>query len=769
MKRTAAILFSLICLVANIAAQTEMFQWQTYSSFDTPKQIVEGRDHVYFLADGFLYSFGKSDNEIKELSRKNYLSDSDISMIKYCYAKNILVVAYKNSNIDIIYGTHTYNIPYIKEAAITSSKTINNINFNPEKDEIYISTDFGIIIINSKKYEVKTTFDLGVKIHDTSFMKDRYYILANNNLYSCSDKEIPYKFENWREEALTGGINMIADAEAIWIQSTVSLLKFKENGQISEVKSGTFTSIDKTPGGEIYIYGDNKIIVYNTDETQKDYINLTTYIDYTPISVYCGNNSTTYWILNKKGICSYKRVKDTFTLTANVPIHDKPIVSAPYSLTISGKTLYTIPTGVNIDFEEQSTAANIAYLRNYYWENVSGDDIPSFNSPNRKFATPSKLAIHPDNDQIIYVGTWFDGLYRIKNGKYDAIWNQNNSPIRGVSNNYTLQVSGLSFDSGRNLWFTNYSPDNGLLVLKPDGNMVTFPIEDLRDKKYPSQILHPKQSKTKWIVCQKGPSFIFALNINGTLENKNDDTYRMFKTFIDQDSRTIDGTVFLCATEDMDGKIWIGTDRGPIILNKPDNFRNSSYSCYRVKIPRNDGTNNADLLLNDEIIRAIAVDGANYKWIGTQGSGAYLISPDGLTTLYHFTTKNSLIPSDIIYDIAINQETGEVYFATDKGLASFRAEASEAKEDFNNVYAFPNPVRPDFTGVITITGLELNSLVKITDTVGNQIYQNYSKGGQIVWNGNQSNGKRVKSGVYYVWMSSSDGKEGMVAKIVFIN
>ncbi|MEG1999692.1 MAG: hypothetical protein RR015_06725, partial [Bacteroidales bacterium] len=129
----------------------------------------------------------------------------------------------------------------------------------------------------------------------------------------------------------------------------------------------------------------------------------------------------------------------------------------------------------------------------------------------------------------------------------------------------------------------------------------------------------------------------------------------------------------------------------------------------------------------------------------------------------------SLIPSDIIYDIAINQETGEVYFATDKGLASFRAEASEAKEDFNNVYAFPNPVRPDFTGVITITGLELNSLVKITDTVGNQIYQNYSKGGQIVWNGNQSNGKRVKSGVYYVWMSSSDGKEGMVAKIVFIN
>lgn len=768
MKRITAILFSIICLAANSAAQTEMFQWKTYPSFDNPTQVIEGRDIVYFLSDGYLYSFGKSDNEVKEISRENYLSDTDISMIKYDYAKNILVIAYKNSNIDIFANGRTYNIPYIKESAMTSSKAINNINFNPTGDEIYISTDFGIVIINSKKYEIKTTFDLGIKVLDSTFFKDRYYLLEKNgSLYSCSEKEIPYTFDNWSWKGNVESANMIADKDAIWIQSYANIFRFTESEPISNITSGTFSSIDKTPGGDIYVYGAGRVKVFSSDATQKDDINLPLYIDYIPVRVYCGNNAQTYWTLNKKGIQSYKRGSDTFKLTANIPVHDKPAVAVPYSLAISGKTLYTIPAGINIDFEDESKPANIASLYNYSWENVLSEDIPSFRAA--KFGLTSKLAIHPDNDRIIYVGTWFDGLYRIKDGKFDAVWNSENSIISGVKNNYTNQVSGLSFDADRNLWFTNYSNDQGLIVMKPDGKMVAFTQSDLLDKKYPSQILQPKQSKTKWVICPKGTSFVFALNINGTLENQKDDTYRTFTTFVDQDNKSIDGTAFTCAAEDLDGKIWIGTDRGPIILNRPDNFRASNFACYRVKIPRNDGTNNADLLLNDEIIRAIAVDGANYKWIGTQGSGIYLISPDGLTTLYHFTESNSMLPSDVINDIAINQETGEVYIATDKGLASFRAEASEAQEDFSNVYAFPNPVRPEFTGVITITGLEMNSLVKISDTNGNLIYQNYSKGGQMVWNGNQSNGKRVKSGVYYVWMSSSDGKEGMVAKIVFVN
>ena len=283
-------------------------------------------------------------------------------------------------------------------------------------------------------------------------------------------------------------------------------------------------------------------------------------------------------------------------------------------------------------------------------------------------------------------------------------------------------------------------------------------------------MIHPTKSNAKWFVSQDPTkSCVIALNINGTLEKTSDDKFRQFSTFTDQDGKTIDATTFYCINEDRDGKLWIGTDRGPIIISRPDNFMNSNFTCQRVKIPRNDGTNNADLLLDDETIRAIRTDGANCKWLGTYGNGAFLLSPDGLETIQHFTMENSLLPSNNIYDIAINQENGEVYFATDKGLASFRAEATEEEESYENIYAFPNPVRPEYTGVVTITGLMFNSLVKITDTVGNLIYQAYSKGGQIVWDGNATNGQRVKSGVYYVWASSEDGKEGVVTKIVFIN
>ena len=168
------------------------------------------------------------------------------------------------------------------------------------------------------------------------------------------------------------------------------------------------------------------------------------------------------------------------------------------------------------------------------------------------------------------------------------------------------------------------------------------------------------------------------------------------------------------------------------------------------------------------MIRAIEPDDAGNIWLGTE-TGAYLVSEDGQTTIYHFTTENSVLPSNKIYDIKIKHDTGEVFFATEKGLVSFRAEAAEAKENYDSVYAFPNPVRPEYTGVITITGLEFNSLVKITDTTGNLIYQNYSQGGQMVWDGNRPDGQRVKSGVYYVWMSNSSNKDGKVAKIVVIN
>ena len=785
MKRVLFTIISLLIYISSTFAQSEMFEWQTYSAFDEPKQVIEGKEYIYFLADGYLFSYDKKYAELAEINRDNYLSDSEISLIKYDHSKDMLVIAYKNSNIDILYKNNTYNIPYIKEAIMTTSKTINNINILPSREEIYISTDFGIVIINSKKFEIKNTFELDIKVLDATFFENKYFMIdAERNLNRCSPEDIPYEINNWEivKKFTTTPQNILSLSDALWIQTSGEIWTYYN--EITDVKAqayGKYVSIDINGAGEIYALSktNSYIDVFSQDALKHYKIELLPKLGYTPVSLSNNNKKSLYWLLNDNGIASYNMTEkegseENIIKNDTIPVVDKMAVPVPYSLTISGSTLYCIPMGVCMDNEAfDYPYNNISYLKDYRWHNILGDNVPS---PKDKpadvnfFKLPSKLAIDPKNDEVAYVGTWFDGLYKFEKGEYKENWNYMNSPIIGAANNYANLLSCLAFDENRNLWMTSYSTEQAVLILKPDGKWIVYDhIEDLIDQKYMCNMIHPTKSKTKWFVSQDPTkSHIVALNINGTLENKKDDKYRRFDRFTDQDGKTIDATRFFCIAEDHNGKLWIGTDRGPIILSRPDNFNNKDFTCQRVKIARNDGTNNADLLLDDEEIRAIRVDGANCKWIGTSSNGAYLLSEDGLETIHHFTIENSLLPSNTIYDIAINQESGEVFFATDKGLVSFRAEANEAEENYENIYAFPNPVRPEYTGEVTITGLMFNSLVKITDTVGNLIYQAYSKGGQVVWDGNAPNGQRVKSGVYYVWASSSDGKEGVVTKIVFI-
>lgn len=772
MKRLLLTLITVITSITYISAQSEMYEWKLYSSYSTPQQIVEGRNEVYFLADSYLFSYDKDYSEIREIDCNNLLSDTDITLMRYNYDNDQLVIVYSNSNIDIIEGGHTYNIPYIKSAVITGSKGINNITFSNSTNEIYVSTDFGIVIINSTKHEIKTTFNLGIKIYDATVFNDKYYMLSSDqSLYSCPTSGIPYTLDSWTWCAFMSGIQLMCDGTQIWVRSSSALYQYVETNspKSTKIAEGAFTSLNINREDMIYTYDGEEIRIYNSDTSLSDNIEFTEYMETPPTDVSCNNKSNLYWCVDVDGVKSYKRWGDTLTGSSNIPMLSYPAVPIPLTLEISDGVLYTAPAGVGIYNEDFTiSGANIAKFSNYKWSNIYGEDIPWEISPYKCFALPAAIAIDPSDSNTIYVGTWFDGVYKIVNGEYNAVWNYTNSPITGQGDNWLNSISALAFDSDKNLWMANFSDDQGIVILKPDGTFATIDNYQILDKKYMSQILIPTQSTTKWVISQYDDSFVFAININGTIDSTSDDVYKKFSTFTDQDGKTIDGTTFYCAAEDLDGSIWIGTDRGPITITNPNNFNSSSFTCYRVKIPRDDGTSTADYLLNDEVISAIAVDGANQKWIGTQGSGVYLVSEDGLETLYQFDTSNSVLPSDVIYDIKVNNITGEVFFATEGGLASFRAEATAAKDDYSSIYVFPNPVPPTHYGVITVSGLMYDSLVKITDTQGNLIYQNYSQGGQLVWNGYGTNGSRVKSGVYYVWVSNFDG-DAIVSKFVVIN
>ena len=218
--------------------------------------------------------------------------------------------------------------------------------------------------------------------------------------------------------------------------------------------------------------------------------------------------------------------------------------------------------------------------------------------------------------------------------------------------------------------------------------------------------------------------------------------------------------------EDLDGEVWVGTAAGLSIFYNPASiFTDGNFDSEQILIQQE---GNTQILLETEAINCIEIDGSNRKWIGTKSSGVYLLSDDGLREVYHFTEENSPLPSNTVYDIGINHSNGEVFFATENGVVGFFSTATNFDKEMSNVRVFPNPVRPDYDGNITIDGLAYDTSVKITDIQGNILFETESEGGRAVWNGLLSDGSRPATGVYLVYVSTPLGTADEVRKLTFI-
>jgi len=311
------------------------------------------------------------------------------------------------------------------------------------------------------------------------------------------------------------------------------------------------------------------------------------------------------------------------------------------------------------------------------------------------------------------------------------------------------------------LWITQPEVPGTIKALKPDGtwiiNPVTITVPTVGD------ILITRAGH-KWVLLPRGYG-LFILDDKGTPESFGDD---VSKKLMVTDAENKVFSYYFSFAEDLDGNIWIGTDQGPVVYYSPERIFSTDLKAYRIKIPRNDGSGLADYMLGTEAITAIAVDGANRKWIGTANSGAYLLSPDGITQIAHYNESSSPLFSNTITSISVDNLTGNVWFATSKGVQSLRGDATEGAERFTDVYAFPNPVREDFEGNLTITGLLKETRVSITDISGNLVYKTVSDGGQASWNLRTYNGQRVATGVYMAFCAAADGSQSCVVKVLVI-
>ena len=442
-----------------------------------------------------------------------------------------------------------------------------------------------------------------------------------------------------------------------------------------------------------------------------------------------------------------------------------------YEMKFMNNQLYTTG-GQYSSFIQKNLPGRIQVLKDDDWqvyqENVSS--VIGF-----EYNDIDCLDVNPLDETHVFAGAR-TGLYEFKNGQLVAYYNEDNSPLmsaylngRYLLNSYVI-VKGLKFDASGNLWMVNnHSNKSSLFKLSPNKEWENLDNQKLYDNSKGismqgmRQMTFDSRGLLWWVNDHwNAPSVI-------CYDTENEEVI-VYRSFTNQDGTTLNLTSVKCIAEDLEGNMWIGTNAGPFYIDKAE-IGSQTVTLQQVKVPRNDGTNYADYLLSGVDISSIAIDPGGRKWFGSTDNGAYLISADNMDQIQHFTEDNSKLLSSIINDIKINDKTGEVFFATENGLCSYISDATEISESMNsdNVYAYPNPVTPDYTGLITIVGLTVNADVKITASNGALIAEGRSNGGMFTWDGCDRHGRRVASGVYMVITATSDGKSGTVCKIAVIN
>lgn len=765
------------------ASSQAIGEWETHLSYYNTVKVAETNQYVFAVAKGAqinkadttesggsLFRYGKEDNSLKFYSRQDGLSDQQVTLIGYNSDINTLLMVYANGNLDLFDESSIYNIPYLKNSTNINDKTIHDLFFHNEF--AYLSGEFGIMVVNMKKKEITDTYKVNRSVLSACIKNNSLYAVTDDGIIQGLMSDNLLDFNNWKSYSISSSLS-VEDIRQIAVFQNRLCFQVKGKGVYYEKEDGTVSPLVedkdinkiKIQNNKLIAFTGNKAYIYSS-LTQRDVISSETINDISSLK------DDTYWIAaGRESLQGIKKQNDGYgvifsdTITAN----NCPKRDLCAFMTVDKGKLFVAGGGRWTD--RFSNYGTFMIYDGHTWVNYDENTVARQVGIDR-FWDVTSIAVDPDpeNENHYFASTWGEGVYEFKDGKCIKLFNNYNSILEPAWSNsmHHVRIDGLCFDKDNNLWMTNTGAKKGCIkVLKADRTWSSLAYdEELSGSSLIDKILIASNG-LKWINVVRTNSGIFILDDNNTIDDTSDDTYKFFTSLINiADKKEITTRAFYCMAEDKNGSIYLGTGNGVMICPQSNNILQNG-QLYANRITRTADDGSLSYFLDGERINAIAVDGGNRKWIGTENSGVFLVNEDASETIYNFTTDNSPLLSDKVESIAIDNATGTVYFGTDKGIISYVGEATEGSKSYSDVYAYPNPVRPEYSRV-TITGLMENSTVKITDLSGNLIYQAQSLGGQLTWDCRNRSGKRVASGVYLVLSATEDSKESIVTKIAVI-
>lgn len=721
--------------------------------------------------------YDTEEHSVQKCTKANHLSDIGVSAVKRIGDK--LYVGYTNGNIDIvdIIGGATENIPELKNNNSLTTKRINN--FCEKGNLVYASTQSGLIVIDKSKTEIKSFYP----IRNDATVEVLSAVADNNYIYAATSTGL------FRANASSNVLEDPAEWQKLTDSQCWSVVAFGNDILSAQGAQGSGNTAVVSVGGakndtvfaaqkmrSIYIYKGMIVFLHDNSITIKDnnyntIRQLSTFSDDNgalALNIYDANiadENTLVLADYSKGVV----VADMAGKVSATALYSGPATNQCHKVLATPNHVYVTAGGLTSSYNNLNIRAMVHCYTNGEWTSTSttaGRDVIN-------------ICADPLRPDTVYVSSWGNGIFKIADNKFTTQYTPANSSLQDIFGGSSyIRVNAIAIDRNSNLVASNSQVTPGLVVRSADNNWYGLSYA-VTDGLHSTKDMIASSNGHFWLSMPRHSS-VMVFDINSTPETDTDDRYRA-NTLISNDSRfggemrlwDSNGDVItdkvITMAEDRNGQIWFGTDDGIVVFKDDAKVFDIARPVFsKIKVPRNDGTNNADYLLDGVVVNTIAVDGANRKWIGTETDGVYLVSDDGLTTIHAFNQTNSPLPSNEINSIAIEPVSGEVFIATANGVVSFAGTANEPEERLSKLKIYPNPVTPTFKGYVKIHGLEDNTTVVITDINGRLVSESISQGGMCQWNVKDTDGNDVSAGTYMIWAANHDGTNKGVGKILVI-